>query len=82
MSVSAAAPTRSLRPLVGNLAVGALLVAIALGLLSMGLNLNKRVEALPPLPAHRKAARNAPLVAAPMTTSPRRRRMAISSTYL
>lgn len=33
MSVSAAAPTRSLRPLVGNLAVGALLVAIALGLL-------------------------------------------------
>ena len=52
------------------------------GLLSMGLNLNKRVEALPPVPTNRKPASNATPVALPMTASPRRRRMAISSNYL
>lgn len=52
------------------------------GLLSMGLNLNKRVEALPPVPVNRKAASNATPVTVPMTVSPRRRRMAISSNYL
>jgi phage terminase large subunit GpA-like protein len=50
------------------------------GLLSMGLNLNKRVEALPPVPTTRQI-KSAP-VSAPMTASPRRRRMAISSNYL
>ena len=52
------------------------------GLLSMGLNLNKRADALPPVPAHRKPASNATPVAVPMSASPRRRRMAISSNYL
>ena len=52
------------------------------GLLSMGLNLNKRVEALPPAPVNRKPASNATPVTIPMTASPRRRRMAISSNYL
>jgi len=46
----------------------------------MGLNLNKRVEALPPVPVSRKI-KSTP-VSAPMTASPRRRRMAISSNYL
>jgi len=50
------------------------------GLLSMGLNLNKRVEALPQVPTSRQG-KSTP-VSAPMTASPRRRRMAISSTYL
>jgi hypothetical protein len=48
----------------------------------MGLNLNKRADALPPVPTNRKRASNATLVTAPMTASPRRRRMAISSNYL
>ena len=48
----------------------------------MGLNLNKRVEALPPAPVNRKFASNATPVTVPMTASPRRRRMAISSNYL
>jgi phage terminase large subunit GpA-like protein len=52
------------------------------GLLSMGLNLNRRVEALPPVPTNRKPASNATPVAVPMSASPRRRRMAISSNYL
>lgn len=52
------------------------------GLLSMGLNLNKRVEALPPAPVNRKSASNATPVTVPMTASPRRRRMAISSGYV
>ena len=51
------------------------------GLLSMGLNLNKRVEALPPIPASRP--RVATFAAkASLTPSPRRRRMAISSNYV
>lgn len=52
------------------------------GLLSMGLNLNRRVEALPPVPANRKSASHAKSVTAPMTDSPRRRRMAIASNYV
>ncbi|MDR4127082.1 terminase gpA endonuclease subunit [Yanghanlia caeni] len=52
------------------------------GLLSMGLNLNKRVEVLPPTPVNRKPASNATPVTVPMTASPRRRRMAISSNYV
>jgi len=48
----------------------------------MGLNLNKRVEALPPAPVNRKFASNATPVTVPMTASPRRRRMAISSNYV
>jgi len=53
------------------------------GLLSMGLNLNKRAQALPPMPVNRQpsAGNNAP-VTAPMTPSPRRRRMAIPSNYM
>ena len=39
-------------------------------------------EALPPAPISRKPASNATPVTTPMTASPRRRRMAISSTYL
>jgi hypothetical protein len=50
------------------------------GLLSMGLNLNKRVEALPPVPSARQG-KSTP-VSTLMTASPRRRRMAISSNYL
>jgi phage terminase large subunit GpA-like protein len=50
------------------------------GLLSMGLNLNRRVDALPPIPACRQLKNKT--VSAPMTASPRRRRMAISSNYL
>jgi len=51
------------------------------GLLSMGLNLNKRAEALPPIPVSRQRAAN-PAIKAALTPSPRRRRMAISSNYL
>lgn len=54
------------------------------GLLSMGINLNQRVQALPPLPATKTTRTSrVPGIAAPMTPSPRRRkRMAISSNYL
>ena len=52
------------------------------GLLSMGLNLNKRVEALPPIPASRQSRNDPRPVTIPMTASPRRRRMAISSNYV
>ena len=52
------------------------------GLLSMGLNLNKRVEALPPVPASRQSRNDPRPVTAPMTASPRRRRMAIASNYV
>jgi phage terminase large subunit GpA-like protein len=51
------------------------------GLLSMGMNLNKRVEALPPIPASRQRTA-APVAKAALTPSPRRRRMAISSNYV
>src|SRR5690606_3308962 len=52
------------------------------GLLSMGLNLNKRVEALPTIPASRQSRNDPRPVTTPMTASPRRRRMAISSNYV
>jgi len=53
------------------------------GLLSMGLNLNKRVEALPPIPVSRaRHVSSQTKVNAPMVPSPRRRRMAISSNYV
>jgi phage terminase large subunit GpA-like protein len=51
------------------------------GLLSMGINLNQRVQALPPLPATKTSRVSG--ISAPMTPSPRRRkRMAISSNYV
>ena len=51
------------------------------GLLSMGINLNKRVQALPSLPTTRTPRVSG--IAAPMMPSPRRRkRMAISSNYV
>ena len=50
------------------------------GLLSMGLNLNKRVEALPPLPVDRMLP--VKTVAVPLKPSLRRRRQAISSNYM
>lgn len=49
------------------------------GLLSMGLNLDKRAEVLPPVPTSRQS-QSTP-VSAPMTASPRLRRMVISSNY-
>lgn len=51
------------------------------GLLSMGLNLNKRAEALPKLSGPRNTA-TAGYVPEPATPSPRRRRKAIASNYL
>ncbi|TSE28128.1 Phage terminase large subunit (GpA) [Tepidimonas thermarum] len=51
------------------------------GLLSMGLNLNRRVEALPQAPAVRAQTVGQVVVATPTTPSPRRR-MAISSNYI
>ncbi len=52
------------------------------GLLSMGLNLNKRVEALPPVPVNRQASRQSVIVATPTVATPRRRRRAIPSNYV
>lgn len=54
--------------------------AVRHGLLSMGLTLNKRVEALPPTPASHQI-KGTP-VSAPMTASARRQRIAISSNYV
>jgi len=48
----------------------------------MGLSLNKRAEALPALPAKRQRGSSAATVSVPMTASPRRRRMAIASSYV
>ena len=50
------------------------------GLFSMGLQLNRRADALPPIPAERRVGGVKPL-AAPLTPSPRRRRV-IASTYM
>lgn len=52
------------------------------GLLSMGLRLNKRVEALPPIPLNRNTRADRGDITAPLTPSPRRRRRAIASNYL
>jgi phage terminase large subunit GpA-like protein len=53
------------------------------GLLAMGLSLNKRVEALPPVPVSRvRVVAGAAPITPPMTPSPRRRRMAIASNYM
>lgn len=50
------------------------------GLFSMGLQLNRRADALPPIPAERRVGGVTPL-AAPPAPSPRRRRV-IASTYM
>ena len=49
------------------------------GLFSMGLNLNKRAAALPPVPLRRPSEG---VFFAPVAESPRRRRRAISSRYV
>jgi phage terminase large subunit GpA-like protein len=49
------------------------------GLLSMGLNLNRRVNALPVAPVTR---RDSPIMAPPQIPTQRRRREAVSSSYL
>ncbi len=51
------------------------------GLLSMGLNLNRRADALPAIPANRECRKDV-LVTAGAATPTARRRRAISSTYL
>ncbi|MDR2819302.1 MAG: phage terminase large subunit family protein [Desulfovibrio sp.] len=51
------------------------------GLLSMGLNLNRRVDALPPIPENRVRRNDVRVTAVAAAPTPRRRR-AISSNYI
>jgi phage terminase large subunit GpA-like protein len=52
------------------------------GLLSMGLNLNKRTDTLPPIPENRERGNKAGQSFVAVTVPTPRRRRAISSTYL
>ena len=52
------------------------------GLLSMGMNLNKRVDALPPIPEDRSRGNDMRVIAGAAAPSSQRRRRAIASNYL